>query len=70
MQSPWHDEDLLSPRWRITECGLAGVMRRCDGPVASAGVATPCELKRKLHLEPKGVRLLFVERHQQGDDEL
>jgi hypothetical protein len=37
---------------------------------AGLGQRSHLELKRGLHLELNGVRLLFVERRRQGDDEL
>jgi hypothetical protein len=37
---------------------------------AGLGRRSHLELKRGLHLELNGVRLLFVERRRQGDDEL
>ena len=82
MQSTTHDESVLSLRWcstrvlvlaewsvwgaivLISVAGRGGWAKR-----AGLGRRSHLELKRGLHLELNGVRLLFVERRWQGDDE-
>jgi hypothetical protein len=47
------------------------LISRAGGGAKRAGLGrrSHLELKRGLHLELKGVDLVFVERRQQGDDE-